>query len=279
MPALPRIESFRCGPLREVARRRRAVSALLDAASSPQTKDSGNAILAISDRNQSPLGSPCAAEIHGSSRHRGRQRRRLRRSTPSARRRTRSARRSRRIGRPQKRLGHVRLPSSRIDAARSSVRLLQRRVLRAEAGVAADLRVGRLRVPEEVPGRVDADHHRAVDAPRVPPGVDHREARAGALADEVDLAVAERLAGGLEVVDLRRAASSRARSTPSSWSRAAQSRNACGVGVEGLLAEAGRSERFSAEETSGQSSRTEPSTPAVADEHDVVARRRGGSPS
>ena len=38
------------------------------------------------------------------------------------------------------------------------------RVLRAERGVAADLLVGRLRVPEEVAGRVDADHHRAVDA-------------------------------------------------------------------------------------------------------------------
>ena len=74
-------------------------------------------------------------------------------------------------------------------------------VLRAERGVAADLLVGRLRVPEEVAGRVDRDHHRPVDAPRVAPGVDHRGARPGALAQEVDAAVAERLARGLEVVD------------------------------------------------------------------------------
>ena len=43
------------------------MSARLTAATSPQTTESGNAILAISDRNQSPLGSPCAAEIHESS--------------------------------------------------------------------------------------------------------------------------------------------------------------------------------------------------------------------
>ena len=56
------------------------------------------------------------------------------------------------------------------------------RVLRAERGVAADLLVGRLRVPDEVARRVDADHHRPVDALRVAPGVDHRRARPGALA-------------------------------------------------------------------------------------------------
>src|SRR5262249_58061064 len=71
-----------------------------------------------------------------------------------------------------------------------------------EAGVAADQRVGRLRVPEKVPRRVDADKHGAVDAPRVAPGVDHREACAHALTDQVDAAVAEGAAGGLEIVDL-----------------------------------------------------------------------------
>ena len=49
--------------------------------------------------------------------------------------------------------------------------------------------------------RVDADHHRAVDAPRVAPGVDQRRARARALAEQVDPAVAERAARGLEIVD------------------------------------------------------------------------------
>ena len=38
------------------------MSARLTAATSPQTNDSGNAILASSDMNQSPLASPSAAE-------------------------------------------------------------------------------------------------------------------------------------------------------------------------------------------------------------------------
>ena len=62
MPGLPRIESLRCGPAAKYRFAAR-VSALPIAASSPQTKDSGNAILAISERNQSPLGSPLAADI------------------------------------------------------------------------------------------------------------------------------------------------------------------------------------------------------------------------
>ncbi len=64
-----------------------------------------------------------------------------------------------------------------------------------------DLCVRRLRVPEEVAGRVHGDHHRAVDALRVAPGVDHRRTGAGALADQVDAVIAEGLAGRLEVVD------------------------------------------------------------------------------
>ena len=75
------------------------------------------------------------------------------------------------------------------------------RVLGAERRVATDLLAGCLRVPEEVAGRVDADHHRAVDALRVAPGVDHRGAGARAFADQVDPVVAEGAAGELEVVD------------------------------------------------------------------------------
>ena len=75
------------------------------------------------------------------------------------------------------------------------------RVVRTECGVPLDLLARRLGVPEEVAGRVDADHHRAVDPLRIPPGVDQRRARAGALAEEVDALVTQRLAGRVEVVD------------------------------------------------------------------------------
>ena len=73
-------------------------------------------------------------------------------------------------------------------------------VLRAERRIAANLPVVRLRVPQEVARRVRAEHHRAVNAVRMAPGVDHRRAGAGALADEVDLVVPEGLARRLEVV-------------------------------------------------------------------------------
>ena len=112
------------------------------------------------------------------------------------------------IGRKSQRSG-MSAAVCRIVAARSSGPPAAGVVLRAERGVALDLLVGRLRVPEEVAGRVDADHHRAVDALRVAPGVDHRRARPGALAEEVDAVVAERLARGLEVVDLLRQRRSR----------------------------------------------------------------------
>ena len=79
--------------------------------------------------------------------------------------------------------------------------LAARRVVGAVPSVAADLRIRRLRIPEEVTRRVDADHDRALDALRVPPGVDHRRAGADALADQVDPAVSERLASRFEVVD------------------------------------------------------------------------------
>ena len=48
--------------------------------------------------------------------------------------------------------------------------LVARRVLRTEAGVAADLFVRRVLVPDEVAGWIDADHHRTVDGFRVAPG-------------------------------------------------------------------------------------------------------------
>ena len=142
------------------------------------------------------------------------------------------------------------------------------RVLRAEARVAADQLVGRLRAPEEVTGRVDADHHRAVDAARVAPGVDHREARAGALADQVDPLVAERPAGGLEVVDLLR-------------QRVAGEIDAVLLEPRGAVAERLRvgAERLLPEEVGGALQRrrdlgaVEPDgavDAAVADEHDVV---------
>ena len=75
------------------------------------------------------------------------------------------------------------------------------RVLGAERRVAADLLACRLRVPEIVARRVDADHHGAVDALRVAPCVDHRRACPRALAEEIDLAVTECASGGVEVVD------------------------------------------------------------------------------
>ena len=96
--------------------------------------------------------------------------------------------------------GHV--PEGRADRGREVRRpLAAGLVLLAEGRVAADLLVGRLRVPEEVARRVRSDHHRAVDAGGVAPGVDHRRAGAGALAEQVDAFVAERLARCFQVVD------------------------------------------------------------------------------
>ena len=171
--ALARSSARACGGVGPGRRRRRR----------PRRTRREDAMSAISDRNQSPLASPSAAESQRVDRHRRRERR-----APSG----------GRLHQPEEGGDpHVALPdrqepasgpgcrrtSACIEAARSSVRLRQRRVLRAERGVAPDLLVGRLRVPEEVAGRVDADHHRAVDALRVAPGVDHRRARAGALAE------------------------------------------------------------------------------------------------
>jgi hypothetical protein len=75
-------------------------------------------------------------------------------------------------------------------------------VVGAEGGVAAHLLVGLVRVQQEGAGRVHRHHHRPVDALGVAPGVDHRCAGSGALAQQVDLVVAERDARGLEIVDL-----------------------------------------------------------------------------
>ena len=79
-----------------------------------------------------------------------------------------------------------------------------RRVVCTERGVPLDLLARRPRVPEEVAGRVDADHDRAVDPLRIPPGVDQRRPCPRAFAEEVDALVAQRLAGGFEVVDALR---------------------------------------------------------------------------
>ena len=182
----------------EVARRRPGIGPRGRCHARPRRTTPGTPAAPASDRNQNPLASPFAAESHEVDRHRCREGLRRGRRLHQPDRTTRSARCPLDRQAPEP-VGHVR-GRPRIEAARSSVRLLQPRPAR-RAGVAADQRVGHLRVPEEVPGRVDPDHHRPMDAARVAPGVDHRGARAGALADEVDAAVAERPAGGLEIVD------------------------------------------------------------------------------
>ena len=157
------------------------------------------------------------------------------------------------------------------EAVRSGVRLRQSRRLRAERGVAADLLAGRLRVPEEVAGRVDADHHRAVDALRVAPGVDHRRARAGALADEVDSARSRARGGRARDRRRARAASSR---------RGRRRRSGAGwrtPGTRPRRTRTTRSLRRSREcSRRGDLGAVEPCRAvdaAVADEHDVVVGR------
>ena len=100
-------------------------------------------------------------------------------------------------------IGQVRArpPHRRRDVAVARAAVL---IARAQRGVPIDLLVALRRLPEEVAGRVDGDHHRPVDAGRVAPRVDHRGARSGALADEVDAAVVHRSPGRLEVVDALR---------------------------------------------------------------------------
>ena len=78
------------------------------------------------------------------------------------------------------------------------------RLLRAQRRVTLDPLIDLGSAVHEVPGRVDPDHHRAVDTVRVPPRVDHRETGPGALAEQVDALVAERDASGLDVVGLLR---------------------------------------------------------------------------
>ena len=91
------------------------------------------------------------------------------------------------------------------------------------------------------------------------PGIDHRGAGSCALADEVDAVVAERHARGLEVLDLLRQAVAREVDAVVS--------EAVGAGTEPSpyerkdLSPRKSVECLSAETTSGQSSRTEPSTP------------------
>ena len=76
------------------------------------------------------------------------------------------------------------------------------RVLGAQRRVTLDPLVDLGPAVQEVPGRVDADHRRAVDTVRVHPRVDHGETGPGALADQVDALVAEGDASGVDVVGL-----------------------------------------------------------------------------
>ena len=73
------------------------------------------------------------------------------------------------------------------------------RLLRAQRRVSLDPLIDLGSAVEEVPGRVDPDHHRAVDTVRVHPRVDHPETGPGALAEQVDALVAEGDASGLDV--------------------------------------------------------------------------------
>ena len=78
------------------------------------------------------------------------------------------------------------------------------RLLRAQRRVTLDPLIDLGTAVQEVPGRVDPDHHRAADTARVPPRVDHRQTGPLALADQVDALVAERDASGLDVGGLLR---------------------------------------------------------------------------
>src|ERR1039458_4589767 len=72
------------------------------------------------------------------------------------------------------------------------------RLLRAQRRVTFDPLIDLGSAVYEVPGRVDPDHHRAVDVLWVHPRVDHRETGAGAIAEQVDALVTERDASGFD---------------------------------------------------------------------------------
>ena len=235
-----------------------AASARDGGPTSPQTNDSGKASLASSDMNQNPLASPSAAEsqeprVIGAESGAAADVDSIRPKKDASRARC-----------PRRSAGPATDRACRdafrvIDAARSSVRSLQARPSRT-AGSGADLLVRRLRVPEEVAGRVDADHHRAVDALRVAPGVDHRRAGARALADEVDRPVAERNPCGLEIVDPLR---ERVAGEIDAVGRAAVSRTT-GRRRRRRVATSGRGSPWSASGPTrppGSRAPTEPSTP------------------
>ena len=71
----------------------------------------------------------------------------------------------------------------------------------SSGGVARDLLVRCPGIPQEVTGRVGTDHHRTLNAVGITPGVDHRGARAGALAEQIDALVAERAPGSFEIIN------------------------------------------------------------------------------
>ncbi len=167
---LPRIESLRCPPADEVALCCAGIGPAMRLRCSPQTNDSGKASLLTSDWNQNPLASPFSADSHELEGHRRGERLRRRRRLHEAEegREPHVALVDRQEPPP---IGHVRgrTPHRRGEVVGPRAAGV---VLRAEVGVVADLVVRRPRVAEEVTGRVDADHHRAVDALRVAPGVD-----------------------------------------------------------------------------------------------------------
>jgi hypothetical protein len=142
------------------------------------------------------------------------------------------------------------------------------RVRGAPGGIATDLLLGCLRVPQEVAGRVRADHDGSVDPGGVAPGVDHGGARAGALAQQVDLVVAERDPSGLKVVDLlREAVAGEIDSLAGRPGGAGSERVA--VGAEGVGAEA----VGGVQERRGDFRAVEPHGPvhtAIADKNDVA---------
>ena len=133
------------------------------------------------------------------------------------------------------------------------------RLLRAQRRVTLDPLIDLGSAVNEVPGRVDPDHRRAVDTVRVPPLVDHRESGPGALAEQVDALVAERDASGFDVVGLLR---QRVAGEVNAASLKPLRARGEGLGVRGQRRFAEVIAEFSsAAVTSGQFSTEEPSTP------------------
>ena len=133
------------------------------------------------------------------------------------------------------------------------------RLLRAQRRVTLDPLIDLGSAVDVVPGRVDPDHHRAVDPVRVPPRVDHRETGPGALAEQVDALVAESDASSLDVGGLLLQRVAR-----EVYAGSLKPLRARREGLEYALSDAFASkseELLTAAVTSGQFSTEEPSTP------------------